>query len=179
MTFKLVLENLKHKPMRSLLSIFLIAVPVTLILCLVGLSRGMLADAAERAKGVGADVLVRPPNTSILTLSGAPLPEKLVDVVARQPHVALAMSMITHPVSSTSYVAGINLPAFNQMSGGFQFLQGGPFQGPDDIIVDDYYARQNNLHAGDRITNVLNHPFRVAGVVAPGKLAHLFVRRSL
>jgi hypothetical protein len=60
-TAKLVLENLKHKPMRSLLSMFLIAVPVTLILCLVGLSRGMLADSARRARGIGADIIVRPP----------------------------------------------------------------------------------------------------------------------
>ncbi len=33
----MVLENLKHKPMRSLLSFLLIGVPVTLILTLVGL----------------------------------------------------------------------------------------------------------------------------------------------
>ena len=39
MTGKLVYENLKNRPMRSLLSILLIGVPVTLILCLVGLDR--------------------------------------------------------------------------------------------------------------------------------------------
>ena len=93
-TAKLVLENLKHKPMRSLLSMFLIAVPVTLILCLVGLSQGMLADSARRARGIGADIVVRPPGTSVLTLSGAPIPEKLVDVMRQKPHVALAMGMI-------------------------------------------------------------------------------------
>ena len=64
MTAKLVLENLKHKPMRSLLSVFLIAVPVTLILCLVGLSHGMLEDSARRMRGVGADIIMRPPKTS-------------------------------------------------------------------------------------------------------------------
>ena len=98
-TAKLVLENLKHKPMRSLLSVFLIAVPVTLILCLVGLSRGMLADSARRARGIGADIIVRPPETSVLTLSGAPIPEKLVDAIQQKPHVALAMGMIVHPMS--------------------------------------------------------------------------------
>ena len=140
-TVKLVLENLKHRPMRSLLSIFLIAVPVTLILCLVGLSRGMLADSARRAKGVGADILVRPPKTSALTLSGAPLSEKLVDLLQKQPHVSLAVGMMTHPVSSATFISGVHLDRFNQMSGGFKYLAGGAFQGPNDIIVDEITTR--------------------------------------
>ncbi|MBS1859101.1 MAG: ABC transporter permease, partial [Acidobacteria bacterium] len=57
---KLVFENLKHRPMRSLLSILLIGVPVTLILCLVGLSQGFIQDSQRRARGVGADILIRP-----------------------------------------------------------------------------------------------------------------------
>ncbi len=175
MTAKLVLENLKHKPMRSFLSVFLIAVPVTLILCLVGLSRGMLADSARRARGVGADILVRPPKTSALTLSGAPIPEKLADALEHQPHVALAIGMMTHPISSATFISGVDLERFNAMSGGFKYLEGGPFQGPNDIIVDQYYASQNKLRAGERITDVLNHPWRVSGVVEPGKLAHLVV----
>jgi putative ABC transport system permease protein len=174
-TVRLVLENLKHKPMRSLLSVFLIAVPVTLILCLVGLSRGMLADSARRARGIGADIIVRPPKTSVLTLSGAPLSEKLVEAIQRQPHVALALGMIVHPVSSVSFVSGIDLARFNQMSGGFKYLEGGSFQGPDDIIVDEYYAQQHKLHAGDQVTDVLNHRWRVSGVAEGGKLARLAV----
>ena len=174
-TVRLVLENLKHKPMRSLLSMFLIAVPVTLILCLVGLSEGMLADSARRARGIGADIVVRPPGTSVLTLSGAPIPEKLVDIIAQQPHVAQAMGMIVHPVSSVSFVSGIDMAAFNRMSGGFKYLEGGPFQGPDDIIVDEYYAQQHKLHAGQKIYDVLNHPWRISGVAEGGKLSRLAV----
>jgi putative ABC transport system permease protein len=174
-TFKLVVENLKHKPMRSLLSMFLIAVPVTLILCLVGLSRGMLSDSARRARGIGADIMVRPPKSSALTLSGAPIPEKMVAFLEHQPHVALALGMIVHPVSSVSFVSGIDLARFNRMSGGFKFLQGGPFQSPNDILVDEYYARQHKLHAGDHVADILNHPWRVSGVVEGGKLARLAV----
>ena len=177
-TAKLVVENLKHKPMRSLLSMFLIAVPVTLILCLVGLSRGMLADSARRARGIGADIVIRPPKTSALTLSGAPIPEKLVAAIQSKPHVALAIGMIVHPVSSVSFVSGIDLGAFNRMSGGFKYLEGGPFTGPDDIIVDEYYARQHKLHAGDQVTDVLNRRWRVSGVAEGGKLARLVVPMS-
>jgi putative ABC transport system permease protein len=173
---KLVLENLKHKPMRSALSTFLIAIPVTLILTLVGLSEGMLADSARRAEGVGADIWVRPPGSSVLTLSGAPLPEKMVEVLGpgHEPHVKASMGMINHPISSTTYVAGIDMDSFNRMSGGFRYVQGGPFQRPDDIILDEPYAQQNKVRAGDTI-NLLNHNWHVAGIVEPGKLSHIFL----
>jgi putative ABC transport system permease protein len=174
-TAKLVLENLRHKPMRSLLSMFLIAVPVTLILCLVGLSRGMLADSARRARGIGADIMVRPPGTSFLTLSGAPIPEKMVGFLERQPHVAQALGMMVHPSSGLTYVTGVDLAPFDRMSGGFKYLEGGPFRSPTDLIVDDYYARQNKLHAGNEVTGLLNHSWRVAGVVEGGKLARTVV----
>jgi len=174
-TARLVLENMKHKPMRSLLSVFLIAVPVTLILCLVGLSEGMLSDSAQRARGIGADIVIRPPGTSALTLSGAPIPQKVADLVARQPHVVQAMGMMVHPVSNVSFISGIDLAQFDRMSGGFKYLQGGPFRGPNDIIVDQYYAQQHKLHAGDEIHDVLNHAWRVSGVAEGGKLARLAV----
>ena len=75
MTFKLIFENLRHRPLRTALSVLLIGVPVTLILTLVGLSHGMLEESARRAQGVGADILVRPPGSSLLSFSGAPLRE--------------------------------------------------------------------------------------------------------
>ena len=80
MTAKLVFENVKHRPVRTLLSTLLIAVPVTLILTLVGLTQGMLRDSEERTRGIGADIWIRPPGTSFATtLSGAPISEGLVD----------------------------------------------------------------------------------------------------
>jgi putative ABC transport system permease protein len=89
--------------------------------------------------------------------------------------VALAMGVIVHPVTSVTFVSGIDLPRFNQMSGGFKYLEGGPFRGPDDLIVDEYYAQQHKLHPGDQVTDILNHRWHVSGVVEGGKLAHLSV----
>ena len=50
--------------MRSLLSILLIGVPVTLILCLVGLSHGFIEDSQRRQRGIGADIVMRPKSSS-------------------------------------------------------------------------------------------------------------------
>jgi putative ABC transport system permease protein len=171
-TAKLVLENLKHKPMRSLLSILLIGVPVTLILCLVGLSHGFLEDSQRRTRGIGADVIVRPPASTILTLSGG-ISDKIVDWLGQQPHVKMAVGAVNQPVQGITLGAtGIDLKQFDRMSGGFTYLHGGPFQAPDDVIIDQFYADQQRAHVGDRIV-ILNTPWRVCGIIEGGKLAHI------
>jgi putative ABC transport system permease protein len=161
------------KPMRSLLSILLIGVPVTLILCLVGVSQGLLEDSARRTRGIGADVVVRPANTSVLSLSGAPMEWKYVELVAKVPHVTVATGTIMQPISnSLTLVGGIDVPSFYKMSGGFQFVQGGLFRNPNDIIIDTYYARQKNVHVGQSI-DLWGKKWNVSGIFEAGMLAHL------
>jgi len=58
------------------------------------------------------------------------------------------------------------------MSGGFTYLHGGPFQGPEDVIIDQFYADEQHAHVGDRIS-LLNKPWRVCGIIEGGKLAHI------
>src|SRR5262245_37776672 len=116
--------------MRSLLSILLIGVPVTLILSLVGLSHGMLDDAQHRTRGIGADVIVRPPGSSLLGISGAPISQKMVPYLATLPHVKQALGVVNHPIQTPLAATGINLAEFDRMSGGFVFVEGGPFTGP-------------------------------------------------
>jgi hypothetical protein len=53
---KLVLANLGHRPARTLLSVLAIAVEVTMILTLVGVSHGTLGQSVRRARGAGADI---------------------------------------------------------------------------------------------------------------------------
>jgi putative ABC transport system permease protein len=158
--------------MRSLLSVLLIGVPVTLILCLVGLSHGMLEDAQRRTRGIGADIIIRPPGSSIFQLTGS-ASEKYVGLFRKQPHVALALGVVNQPIEGVTLGAtGIDLAEFQKMSGGFHFLSGGPFRRPDDIIIDEYYARQKNVAAGSRL-ELLNHSWRVAGIFENGKLTRI------
>ncbi len=159
--------------MRSLLSILLIGVPVTLILCLVGLSHGFIEDSQKRARGIGADILMRPKTSSFLSLNGAPIPQQLVAYIAKQPHVKMATGVFSVAAEGITLGAtGINYHEFAQMSGGFRFLSGGPFQKPDDVIFDDYYANQTQSHVGDTIT-LLNSKWHVCGIMESGKLSHI------
>jgi putative ABC transport system permease protein len=175
---KLVWENVRHKPVRTLLSILLIAVPVTLILTLIGLSHGFIEDSRKRSVGVGADILFKPQNASVVGLSTATMPEKMVQALAAEPHIAQAMGTVVNPIGGFDVLVGIDPAEFDRMSGGFVFDSGHTFQGPNDILVDTWYADQRHVRAGDKL-HLPGHDWHVAGIVEPGKLGHLFVQMSV
>jgi putative ABC transport system permease protein len=178
-TNKIVLENMKHRPMRSLLSILLIAVPVTLILCLIGLSRGLLEDSENRTRGIGADVIVRGSTAgSIVGSSAATIPEKLVSKLQEQPHVTSALGVIVHPIEQPLNVMGIDLDALERMNGGFTYVAGGPLRGDYDVLIDRPYAAQKKATVGSTL-KMLNHDWRVSGIIEPGKLARIVVKKSI
>src|SRR5215831_15708531 len=175
---KLVFENLRQRPVRTCLSVLAIGVEVTMILTLVGISYGTLDETARRARGVGADILVRPPASSIISLSSSPMSEKLVSFLMKQPHVIFATGTMGQPLGGFDVLTGIDLAEFNRLSGGFRFLRGGPFQNDDDIIVDEYYARERKLNVGSTIT-LANHAWRISGIFESGKLSHICARLSV
>lgn len=173
---KLVVENVRHRPVPTLLSILLIAVPVTLILILVGLSHGLVNDSQRRALGVGADLLLRAPSSNLMSMSTATIPQELIPKLLTFPHVAQATGVVTQSAGGLlETVTGIDPAAFNRMSGGFEFVEGHPFQGPNDIILDRYYAEQKKVRAGGKI-HLMNRDWNVAGIVEPGKLSHIFLQ---
>lgn len=174
---KLIVANLVHRPIRTLISIVAVAVEVTLILLMVGLSLGILDDAKERQAGIGADVMVQPPGSSFLSgITGAPVSIKVADILRKVPHVAAVAPVITQLsiAGTVEVIYGIDLPSFEAMGGPFRYLEGGPFQGPDDILVDDFFAQQKKVQVGSKV-EVLNHEFRVSGIVAHGKGARKFL----
>ena len=174
---KMVVANLVHRPIRSLISIVAIALEVTLILLIVGLCYGIMNDSKNRTAGIGADVIVQPPGSSFLAgISGAPVSVKIADVLRRMPHVKVVSPVIWQIATGggIEVIDGIDLQSFQALGGPFQYLQGGPFQGPNDCLVDDYIARQRHLNISDKI-QILNQPFRVAGIVENGRGARKFV----
>jgi putative ABC transport system permease protein len=68
----------------------------------------------------------------------------------------------------------MDMAKFNAMSGGFVWVAGGPFQKPDDIIIDRYYAAQRRVGLHDAIT-VMNKTWRVCGIVEAGKMVRIVV----
>lgn len=175
---KMIVANLVHRPIRSVISIIAIALEVTLILLIVGLALGLLNDSRQRQAGIGADVVVMPPGSSyIVGLTGAPMSIKIADVLAKLPHVVVVAPVVTQvsTAGNLEVIAGIDLNTYEKLSGPFQFVAGGPFRTPNDCLVDELFARAKHIKVGDTI-EILNDKFRVSGIVEPGKGARKFVQ---
>ncbi len=168
---KLIFANLIHRPLRSVISVLAVAIEVVMILSIVGVFMGMLNDQKERTNGIGADLVVSPSNSSFMNgVSGAPISVKLAPFLATLPHVAVAAPVISNfsMTGSVEILYGIDFKTYDALKP-FQFLEGGPFTGPNDAIVDDVFAHAGPVyHVGDSIT-VLNHAFRICGIVESGK----------
>jgi putative ABC transport system permease protein len=174
---KMIVANLVHRPVRSLISISAIALEVTLILLIVSFFYGQLNGSKESQLGVGADLMVQPPGSSALVgVTGAPMPVKLGEILRKLPHVGVAAPVIweltTKPTLEIVY--GIDLASYNSIPPPFNYRAGGPFQGSYDAIVDDFFAGMKRVKLGDSI-EILNHQFRVCGIVAHGKGARKFL----
>jgi len=73
-----VFRNLFHRPLRTLIGVVAIAVEVTLVIVVVGLTSGMLQETAKRIEGIGADIMVQAPSAQIfIVMSGSPMPIKI------------------------------------------------------------------------------------------------------
>src|SRR3989442_8622723 len=123
----------------------------------------MMEDATKRYRGVGADIVIRPKGSSFLSLGSSPIDERVMNVIRKQPHVSLATGIVIQNAGDIfSSVAGIDLNQFNEMCGGLEYVAGGAFHGPDEMIVDEYYALEKKIHVGDSI-DLTNHEWRVSG----------------
>jgi putative ABC transport system permease protein len=174
---RMIISNILHRPIRTGISVLAVAIEVGMVMLVVGLCHGLVHESARRVEGVGADILVQPPNASfLLGLSQAPMPLKIGDRLEEIPHV-LAVSptlILVNSVGGLNLIYGIDLASFDRISGGFVYHAGGPFQAPSDILVDDWYAKANHIRVGQSL-NLLSHDFRVAGIVEHGKGARLFI----
>jgi putative ABC transport system permease protein len=102
-----------------------IAVEVTMILTLVGVSYGTLDEAARRARGVGADIVVRPPGASVIAAGSSPMSDGLLPFFLKQPHVTSATGTMVQPLGGFDSLTGIDLAQFDNLSaGGFRFIKG-------------------------------------------------------
>jgi putative ABC transport system permease protein len=173
---QLLWSNLRARPVRTLLSITAIALQVFMVLFFVGLTSGIVAEWAKRVEGVGADLLVQPPNASIfLVFSPAVMQESVAQQVSALKGVdEVAPVLAVMNPNTMDVVYGIEYERFNALSKGFLFLQGKPFESADQVIVDDIKAHTKDLRVGDKVS-LLGREFTVCGIVAHGKGARFFI----
>ena len=173
---QLLWNNLRARPIRTALSVLGVALQVTFVLLIVGMTLGWVNDWQKRVEGVGADIIVQPPNASIFfQLGNAVLPEAMGQTLQQAPGVDEVSPVLVIANSKTlDVVYGIDFKSFSALSKGFVFVAGEPFANPDDVIVDDLHAAKHNLHVGDRVV-MFNREMAVCGIVRHGKGARSFI----
>ena len=172
---KLVAGNLVHRPLRSLISVFAIAIEVIMILSITAIMLGMLHDVGKNQSGIGADMIAHPGAASnLIGVSGASASVKVAGILRTLPHVQVASPVYIKLTASSSVenIYGIDFESFNALRP-FVFIAGGPFTGPDDLIIDDILASKG-IKLGDTM-QILNHTFRVCGIVDHGKGGRKFI----
>jgi putative ABC transport system permease protein len=166
---KLVFANLLHRPLRSIISVLAVAIEVIMMLTIIAIMLGQLTGQKRLNNGIGADLIVRPPNTAFFNgIGGAPISAKLAPVLGALPHVTVSSPVITNlsVANGLEVLWGIDYPTYSRL-GPFLFLAGGPFQKSDDVMVDDIFAGKTH-HLGDTIP-INGRPFHICGIYEHGK----------
>jgi putative ABC transport system permease protein len=174
---KMIVNNFAHRPVRTLLTVLGVGFEVMLVVIVVGLTTGMIQEVARRVEGVGADILLQPPASSvILALSGAPMPIALREKLEEVERVTAVAPVLVqfHVTGGLDVIYGIEAESFDAVSGGFLYHAGRGLEEPYDVLVDDWYAGAKGVAVGQTL-RLLDHDFRVAGIVEHGKGARIFI----
>src|SRR5262245_58781878 len=146
MNSKIIRAGLVARPVRTSVSILAVALEVTLILTIVGLTNGITEEMGKRTEGVGADIMFQAPNSSLLlALSNSTIPIAFGDKI-REIEGVKAVAPVQLQVNSSAgleVIYGIDPSAFDEITGGFTWHKGGSFTAPYDVILDDIFARCN------------------------------------
>ena len=174
---KLILGNLVHRPLRSIISAFAVAIEVIMILSIAAIMFGILNGSRQQTTGIGMDMIAHPgAATALMNTSAASADVRIAGVLAKLPHVEVVapVNIKLTAGSSLENIYGIDYASYNELRP-FVFLDGGPFEHPFDMIIDDLQAASGKgFHVGDTI-KALNHEFRVCGIVEHGKGSRKFI----
>lgn len=167
----LVISNIRQRPTRTLVSVAGVALAVLLIVVNTGLVRGMLNDRARRERGIGAEIQFTRKGSSILSPSSVlSLDVRYADRLRQIEGVSAASPFGRYIQSGNSglgieQVDGIDFPSYAAISG-LRVTDGRVFASDDEVIIDEFKARQQGLGPGSEI-EVFGRKLKVVGVYAP------------
>jgi putative ABC transport system permease protein len=172
----MIIAGLTARPVRTTVTILAVTLEVVLILMIIGLTTGMTQETAKRTEGVGAELVVRGSGSSVIIgLSENNMSVKLADKLRELPGVQYVAPVVMkfNVTGGVEVFYGID-ERFTELTGGFQWHEGRMFQAPYEVVVDDLWAANNKAKTGDLVT-MLNHQFKVSGIVEHGKGSRVFM----
>ena len=194
--------NLTHCKVRSFLSILAVAIAITLLLILVGLSRGTLNEVSGRMKSVQAEIVVRDRHFDLGSMSGAKLWEKeiaqimeiQIDDIAAVTHVIPVFLGRMKLAGLSQNVFGVRPDDFIHFSGPKTLIDGSIFQdintpqqaldalensssAPGNftlpLIIDQRLSQASRLKIGDDATYG-DRPAQIVGLAPTGVAGRVF-----
>ena len=127
---KLIFGNLIHRPLRSAISAFAVAIEVIMILSVVAIFFGILNGSRTQTTGIGMDMIVHPgAATAMMMTSSASADVRIAKVLGALPHVEVVapVNIKFTAGSSVENIYGIDYQSYNALRP-FVFVAGGPFQ---------------------------------------------------
>jgi putative ABC transport system permease protein len=177
MNTQIILAGLKVRPVRTAVGVLAVTLEVVLILLLVGLTNGAITDSGNRIQTAGGDIIFMDAGGSmILGMNAATLPVALGDKIAKVEGVKAVAPVLAQIESGGGFtmIWGIDPQNFEAINGGFEWIEGKIFSAPDEVVVDDRFAGDNQLTIGSPV-QILRRPFKVSGIVQSGKGARAYI----
>ncbi|MEP6945741.1 MAG: ABC transporter permease [Acidobacteriota bacterium] len=169
----LLLSNVLHRPVRSLVSVIGIALGAMLIVATMGLANGTLRGNARREANVGAEILVRASGSFGLSGTETPhLPISQAASVARVEGVETVVPVIqildaaSDSETGSRLIDGVNFDEYARIAG-LQIVDGvGLATEGDQAVVDSEWAIQKGLHIGSKL-KIYDRDFEIVGIYSP------------
>src|SRR5205807_2105048 len=145
----LVLSNLAHRPARTAVSVFGIALGVLLVIFTVGLAHGLLRERGKREANIGAEIMLRPSGT--IALSGTQpftVPIEHAAEVMRMPGVrnAVPIGQSLDKIDSgfgSRLIEGIPYEQYATLNH-LMIKEGRGLEKGDEVIVDSGWQKDAN-----------------------------------
>lgn len=167
----LVTSNIRQRPIRTLVSVAGIALGVSLVMLFTGLARGMSNDLQRRASNVRAELIFMRPGSVQLTSTTANLDTRYVDRLKAIDGVEEALPVIRHIFQGSrgfgfEQIDGVDWEPYAKMNG-LNIVDGRGPQGPNEVVIDETKARNNNLRVGDSMKPLGTDDYRIVGIYSP------------
>jgi len=171
--------NLFARKGRTIISVLTVALGTTLLLLLVGFTRGTLREVAARMMKTNADILVMGKGANpLIAMNMSTLDMMLCDELEKVPGVAsvtpVAMNQVNvHNQPTRMY--GLRKNDLVKLLGDRRMLKGRMFEGKFECVIDNRMASVEKLTVGDPVPGPRGTTFTVVGVVEAGVLGRIYV----
>jgi putative ABC transport system permease protein len=177
----LAIANILQRKVRSLISILAVAIGVTLLLVLVGMTRGSINEVASRIQNVGADMIVQQAGaTNFFALKSGIIPERYGGLISDIDGVGAVSPVVTWTTTFRSQfyvVYGIDPAQFSTIGGELRIVEGRQLGSAGEMVIDSRMAEATGLAVGDEI-ELLGTSFRIVGISKEGIGARIFLLKS-